>query len=256
MHIVSQLRDPHQGCQWDRAQTHSSLIPFVLEEANEVAHAIREGNKNNLKEELGDLLLQIMLHAQIAAEEEQFCLADIAKEISQKLIRRHPHVFQKTKAKNIKDIEKSWEEIKANEKPLAASNSPISDRLKLKIRSQNAINGAIIISKKVSKAGFQWPSIDYIWNKFNEEIDEFQEALTSKKNLDAQAELGDVIFTLINIAQWHNLSPEEGLAGTNQRFLERFSFIEKSLNGKIMGNSFQQLKSLWYQAKQNINSKD
>ena len=146
VNIVEQLRDPINGCPWDIEQTHTSLISFVLEEAHEVTHAIRAKNATNLKEELGDLLLQIILHAQIAKEKESFDLLDIAEGITTKLIRRHPHIFQEKEKLSIDEVKLQWEKIKLKENTLTTSNSPVSDQLKTKMQSQSAINGAIHIS--------------------------------------------------------------------------------------------------------------
>ena len=148
LEVVSDLRDPINGCPWDLKQTHLSLIPYVLEEAYEVAHAIREENPNELKEELGDLLLQIILHAQIAKEKNLFDMTDIIDIITEKLIRRHPHVFLNKARVSIKDVEESWEKIKNEERPLINSKTPISDRLKLKIRPQPSTKAALVISNK------------------------------------------------------------------------------------------------------------
>ena len=174
LEVVSDLRDPINGCPWDLKQTHLSLVPYVLEEAYEVAHAIREDNPDELKEELGDLLLQVILHAQIAKEKNLFDITDIIDIITEKLIRRHPHVFQNKAKVSIKEVEDSWEKIKNNEKPLNNSKTPISDRLKLKIRPQPSTKAALIISKKASKNGFEWENIDQIWDKLYEEFDKIQ----------------------------------------------------------------------------------
>ena len=250
--VVSALRDPSDGCPWDLKQTHLSLIPYVLEEAYEVAHAIRENNPNALKEELGDLLLQIILHAQLAKEKKLFDMTDIIDIITEKLIRRHPHVFQNKAKVSIKEVEECWEQIKNKERPLNNSKTPISDRLKIKIRPQPSIKAALIISQKVSKNGLEWQNSDQIWDKLYEELDELKDAL--KENKDPESELGDVLFTLINIAIWNNLSMEEGLAKTNQKFLERFSYIEENIEGKLHQQSKNKLDNYWELAK--INLKD
>tara|TARA_Y100001968_G_scaffold212345_1_gene195506 strand:+ start:79800 stop:80609 length:810 start_codon:yes stop_codon:yes gene_type:complete len=247
--IVSELRDPEIGCPWDLEQTHSSLIPFVIEEAYEVADAIREHNKNNLLEELGDLLLQVILHAQIATENNHFCFDDVVKEITNKLIRRHPHVFEKKEKIDKKEVSKIWEEIKLSEQKYSLSKSPISDRLRVKTRSQSPIKGAIHISKKAADAGFEWKTINEVWNKYDEEVKELKEALKSKDKINAEKELGDVLFTLINIARWYKLDPDEGLAKTNTTFLNRFAFIESQLEGDINHQSISNLRKLWEKAK-------
>ena len=249
VNIVAQLRDPQNGCPWDLEQTHSSLIPCVLEEAHEVADAIRHGDDNHLSEELGDLLLQVVLHAQIASEEGRFNLEDIARGISAKLIRRHPHVFADAVANDSETVRQNWESIKASEQPSAASSSPLSDRLRSKIRGQPALAGAMAISKKVANVGFEWNTIDGVWGKVQEELEELKEAIAHQDQAHAQTELGDVLFTLVNVARWCKLSPEEGLAGTNQRFLDRFSRVEAALDGQLAGQSLAELEQLWQAAK-------
>ena len=242
--VVAQLRDPQDGCPWDLGQTHRSLVPYVLEEAHEVADAIRHGSDADLEDELGDLLLQVVLHAQIAREEQRFDLDSIARAVSAKLIRRHPHVFGGTP--------RSWDAIKAEEKGHKAANSssPLSDHLADKVRGLSALAGAMAISRKAAKAGFEWNDIDGVWGKVNEELEELKEAVASGDKRHAQEELGDVLFTLVNVARWCGLDPEEGLAGTNRRFLDRFSRVETALNGDLQGRSIQELEQHWQQAKQ------
>ena len=250
--IVSTLRDPINGCPWDVKQTHLSLIPYVLEEAHEVAHAIREENPNELKEELGDLLLQIILHAQIAKEKNLFDITDIIEIITEKLIRRHPHVFKNKEKVSIKAVQDSWEKIKNEERQLNNSKTPVSDRLKLKIRSQPSIKAALIISKKASQTGLEWGEIDDIWKKLYEELEELKDELKGNKTSKAEGELGDVLFTLINIARWNKLSIDEGLAKTNQRFLERLAYIEKNIEGELNSQSKEKLEKYWKLAKMNL----
>ena len=246
--VVAQLRDPQDGCPWDLEQTHRSLVPYVLEEAHEVADAIRHGSDADLEDELGDLLLQVVLHAQIAREEQRFDLDSIARAISAKLVRRHPHVFGGTP--------RSWDAIKAEEKGHQAttSSSPLSDHLADKVRGLSALAGAMAISRKAAKAGFEWDDIDGVWGKVNEELEELKEAVASGDQRHAQEELGDVLFTLVNVARWCGLDPEEGLAGTNRRFLDRFSRVETALSGDLQGRSIQELEQHWQQAKQAIRS--
>ena len=250
--VVSALRDPLHGCPWDLQQTHLSLIPYVLEEAHEVAHAIRENNPNELKEELGDLLLQIILHAQIAKEKNLFDITDVIEIITKKLIRRHPHVFQNKEKISVKEVQSSWEKIKNIEKPLNNSKKPVSDRLKLKIRPQPSIKAALIISKSASQNGFEWEKIDDIWNKFYEELEELKDALKKNKPSQSEGELGDVLFTLINIAHWHKLSIEEGLAKTNRKFIERLAYIEKNIEGELHSQPKEKLAKYWKLAKINL----
>ena len=256
--LVARLRDPAEGCPWDLEQTHQSLTPYVLEEAHEVADAIRHGDDQHLKEELGDLLLQVVLHARIAEEDNRFNLNAVAAGISDKLIRRHPHVFADAEARDSAAVRISWEAIKAQEragaKAAAVSASPLSDQLASKVRGQPAVSAAMTISRKAAKAGFEWEDIAGVWSKVNEELEELKDAICSGDKAHAQEELGDVLFTLVNVARWCEISPEEGLAGTNQRFLDRFSRVEAALDGDLEGHSIQKLEELWQQAKQAIRS--
>ena len=263
--VVAQLRDPAIGCPWDLEQTHASLVPYVLEEAHEVADAIRHGDDAHLAEELGDLLLQVVLHAQIGAEAGRFDLETIARGISDKLIRRHPHVFGDNAADlanrgadgDPEAVKRGWEAIKAREKgdTLAAgatTANPLSDRLASKVRGQPALAGAMTISKKAAAAGFEWEDMAGVWAKVHEELDELKDAVASGDKAHAQAELGDVLFTLVNVARWCGVDPEAGLAGTNRRFLDRFSRVEAALSGNLQGRSIGELEGLWRQAKAQI----
>ena len=251
--VVSRLRDPDGGCPWDLEQTHASLVPYVLEEAHEVAEAIRHGDKAHLKEELGDLLLQVVLHAQIAQERNRFAFSDVAEGISEKLIRRHPHVFSDAVASDSAAVKETWEAIKATERgEQPPSASPLSDALAAKVRGMPALAGAMTISKKAAKAGFEWDDMAGVWAKVHEELDELKEAVISGNQSHAQEELGDLLFTLVNVARWCGIAPEEGLAGTNRRFLDRFSRVEAALHGNLQGQSIDELEALWQQAKADI----
>ncbi len=256
INVVARLRDPNGGCPWDLEQTHASLVPYVLEEAHEVADAIRHGDDAHLKEELGDLLLQVVLHGQIAEEEERFDLGQIASAISEKLVRRHPHVFAGAEATDSAAVKASWEAIKAAEQAKDPSDppsaSPLSDRLAGKVRGQPALAGAMTISKKAAAAGFEWDDMAGVWEKVHEELDELKEAVASGNKVHAQEELGDVLFTLVNVARWCGIDPEAGLAGTNRRFLDRFSRVEAALGGDLQGRSIRELEGLWQKAKAEI----
>jgi len=279
--VVDRLRDPVHGCPWDLEQTHRSLIPYVLEEAHEVADAIRHGNDDHLAEELGDLLLQVVLHARIASESGRFDFAAVARGISGKLVRRHPHVFGTAEARDSAAVRVHWEAIKLQEQaerdqsqaataptanpasgaePLqaganpdspaaAAGPSPLSDRLAGKVRGLPALAGAMTISRKAAAAGFEWDTIDGVWAKVEEELGELQEAVASGDRGHAQEELGDVLFTLVNVARWGGLDPEEGLTGTNLRFLDRFRRVEAALGGDLSGRSIGELETHWRAAK-------
>ena len=252
--VVAQLRDPNQGCPWDLKQTHQTLIPYLLEEAHEVVDAIRHGDDRHLQEELGDLLLQVVLHAQLAQEQKRFDLDAVARGISDKLIRRHPHVFGDAEAFDSEAVSANWEIIKTAEKAERGeipfeSTSPLSDQLASKIRGQPALAGAMTLSRKAAKAGFEWDDIKGVWGKVHEELEELKEAVASGDQQHAQEELGDLLFTLVNVARWCDIKPEEGLASTNQRFLDRFSRVEAALGGQLQGHSISELEALWQQAK-------
>ena len=261
--VVARLRDPLQGCPWDLEQTHASLIPYVLEEAHEVADAIRHGDDRHLEEELGDLLLQVVLHARLAQERGSFDLEAIARAISAKLIRRHPHVFAPGApaatdgTADLASVRASWEAIKRQERQQAGVDpgaSPLSDRLAGQVRGQPALAAALRISRKAAAAGFEWDDLDGVWAKVHEELDELKEAVASGDRRHAQEELGDVLFTLVNVARWCALDPEEGLAGTNRRFLDRFSRVEAALGGDLSGRTLRELEAHWQQAKAAIRS--
>jgi XTP/dITP diphosphohydrolase len=284
--VVAQLRDPEIGCPWDLEQTHASLVPYVLEEAHEVADAIRHGDDAHLAEELGDLLLQVVLHAQIAREEGRFTLEQVARGVTDKLIRRHPHVFGEDAATlanrgrggDASAVRTSWEAIKAQEaassqpqsgqpEPGLPSGSPLSHQLARKVRGQPALAGAMTISRKAAAAGFEWDDLTGVWAKVHEELDELKEAVQhamqaaqaqaqpqadASARSHAEAELGDLLFTLVNVARWCRLDPEVGLAGTNRRFLQRFARVEAALGGELQGRSLGELEALWRQAKAEI----
>jgi len=260
--VVARLRDPQGGCPWDLEQTHASLVPYVLEEAHEVADAIRHGDDAHLAEELGDLLLQVLLHAQIASEQGRFDLSQIASGISAKLVRRHPHVFADAQAADSAAVKASWEAIKEAEQAQRVANnaieasspssSPLSDRLAGKVRGQPALAGAMTISKKAAAAGFEWDDMAGVWAKVHEELDELKEAVASGDRVHAQEELGDVLFTLVNVARWCGIDPEAGLAGTNRRFLDRFARVEAALGGDLTGRSISELEGHWRTAKAQI----
>jgi XTP/dITP diphosphohydrolase len=263
--VVDRLRDPETGCPWDLEQTHTSLIPYVLEEAHELADAIRHGDDHDLEEELGDLLLQVVLHARIASEAGRFDLAAVARGISAKLVRRHPHVFGQAEARDSAAVRASWEAIKAQEQadkqaargtatpdtptPAAASASPLSDRLASKVRGRSALAGAMTISKRAAAAGFEWDDVAGVWAKVHEELEELKQAVASGDRRHAEEELGDLLFTVVNVARWGGLDPEEGLAGTNRRFLDRFSRVEAALGGDLAGRSIVELERHWRAAK-------
>lgn len=245
--VVAKLRSPEGGCPWDLAQTPQSLTPYVIEEAYEVVDAIKSGDTSHICEELGDLLLQVVLQAQIASETQQFTLAEVAQGISEKLIRRHPHVFGDAEAKSIEEVRQTWEEIKAAEK--GETQPQLTTKLSSYARSLPPLTGAMKISQKAASVGFEWEDINGVWQKFEEELAEFKHALQHEGKAEQEAELGDILFTLINIARWTELDPAEALHGTNHRFIHRLQQLEKFADRPFSEYSLDELESLWQKAK-------
>lgn len=248
--VVARLRDPEQGCPWDREQTPTSLIPYVLEEAYEVVHALRQGHPSAIAEELGDLLLQVVLQAQIASESEQFDLATVAEGITEKLIRRHPHVFGEAIAETPEAVQATWQAIKASEKGEVAET--LTHRLSRYAATLPPLTAALKISQRAAQAGFEWPNLDGVWDKFEEELAELKEALDSGDRDHAEAELGDLLFSLVNIARWCQLDPVAALQGTNDRFVARFQKVEAAAGQPLDRLGIEALEKLWQQAKREL----
>jgi XTP/dITP diphosphohydrolase len=248
--VVAQLRSPSGGCPWDLAQTPQTLTPYVIEEAYEVVNAIRSGDKNAIAEELGDLLLQVVLQAQIAGEAGDFTLTEVTQAITEKLIRRHPHVFGDVQVQDAEEVHKNWEQIKAAEKGETASEAQLLSRKLMRYaRTLPPLMAGMKISQKAAAAGFEWEDVEGVWAKFREELAEFQQAIEQKDKAEQEAELGDLLFTLINIARWYKLDPSDALQGTNQRFIQRLAKMEAIADRPLSDYGLEQLETLWQQAK-------
>jgi len=248
--VVAQLRSLEGGCPWDLEQTPETLIPYVIEEAYETVDAIRSGNSAAICEELGDLLLQVVLQAQIASEAGHFTLQDVAQGISEKLIRRHPHVFGDVEVQTIAELHQNWEKIKAVEKGEDPSvTKPLSQQLNRYARSLPPLTASMKMSQKAAGAGFEWENIDGVWAKFHEELAEFREAIASDDKAHQESELGDLLFTIINIARWYQLDPSAALQGTNQRFIQRLQLMETVADRPLEDYTLAELETLWQQAK-------
>lgn len=257
--VVAQLRSPDGGCPWDLEQTPESLMPYVIEEAYETVDAIRQGDPKAIADELGDLLLQVVLQAQIAQEYGQFDLATVAEGITRKLIRRHPHVFGEVNVENVADVHANWERIKAAEEhaddpdavslDTAPQSTAVTPRLQRYARSLPPIMAAMKISVRSAEVGFEWETIDGVWEKFHEELDEFQTAIASESKARQQEELGDLLFGLINIGRWLGLDPAEALQGTNDRFIKRFAQVEAFADRPLADYTIEELEAFWQQAK-------
>ncbi len=216
--ISARLRAP-DGCPWDRKQTHRSLRPFVLEEAYETVDAIERGGPGDLAEELGDLLLQIILHAQLAAEEGVFDLTDVYRSIGAKIVRRHPHVFGDVQVAGVEQVLANWETIKATERSAAGTTAGPFDGI---ARALPALPGSREIQERASALGWDWPSVDGVWEKIAEELDELRAADGHEERVH---ELGDVLFAVVNLGRWLKLDPEEALRTANRRWIDRFTAV-------------------------------
>jgi XTP/dITP diphosphohydrolase len=255
--VVAKLRSPDGGCPWDLAQTHESLIPYVIEEAYEVVDAIQGGDSKAIAEELGDLLLQVVLHSQIGKEANTFAIAEVAEGIAQKLIRRHPHVFGDLQTDDIQEIHQNWEKIKAEEKGEdLAQTQKLSYKLKRYARSLPPLMAGLKISQKAAEQGFEWENADGVWAKFHEELEELHQAIEHESKENQQAELGDLLFTLINVARWYDLDPSEALQSTNRKFIQRLekieSFIGNQSDRPISSLTPEELDRFWKLAKEKL----
>ena len=251
--VIAKLRSPDGGCPWDLAQTQETLIPYVIEEAYEVVDAIRSGNQDAIAEELGDLLLQVVLQSQVASDEGKFTLKEVAQGITEKLIRRHPHVFGDVEVQNAEEVHQNWEKIKAAEKgetPEAAQL--LSRKLSRYARTLPPLTAGMKISQKAAAAGFEWDNVEGVWAKFEEELAELKEALATEDKAHQEAELGDLLFTIINVARWHDLDPTAALQGTNQRFIQRLQKMEVFADRPLTDYTIEELENFWQQAKAQI----
>lgn len=219
---ISTLRGPN-GCPWDKKQTHASLKPYFVEETYEALQAIDDQDDEELKSELGDVLLQIGLHAQIANETSRFNIDDVCNAITEKLIRRHPHVFSDVTVSGVDEVLTNWEAIKAIEKPKEARNQSAIGEVP---SSLPALLLALKVSKKAAKLGFEWQDIHGVLDKMREEISELEAALSDGRTEDIEDELGDLLFTIVNVARWAKVDPEESLRRMVMRFRSRFSAME------------------------------
>jgi XTP/dITP diphosphohydrolase len=253
--VVAQLRNPDGGCPWDLAQTPETLIPYIIEEAYETVYAIRQGEKGAIAEELGDLLLQVVLQAQIASEAQQFSFTDVANSITQKLIRRHPHVFGDVQVNSVEEVYANWAQIKAEEKGESPDvEKPLSQKLERHTRRLPPLMAGLKLSEKAAAAGFEWPDMDGVWAKFYEELAEFQEALLQGDRTEQEAELGDLLFTLVNIARWCQIDPAAALHLTNIKLIERIRAIEGQTTTPLSEHTPKALDELWQSAKQALKS--
>lgn len=247
--IIAQLRGPN-GCPWDKKQTHQSLKKYLIEESYELLEAIEEDDIDHMIEELGDVLLQVMLHSQIGEDEGMFSIDDVIESISDKMIRRHPHVFGDQKISDAEEVLANWNEIKAEEKGEVKGKTSILDKVG---KGLPAIIRAYNLQNHAAKLGFDWNHAEEAWQKVHEEIEEFQVEMTNGNKVQQLSELGDLLFAVINTARLLSIHPEEALEMANQKFIRRFTYIEEHVekSGKPF-NEFQleELDEIWNKAKQ------
>lgn len=253
--IMAQLRDPDHGCPWDIEQDFSTILPFTIEETYEVADAIRQGDMNALKEELGDLLLQVVFLSQIASDKKLFCFEDVVEGISTKLISRHPHIFGTETAKeaeDAEDVKKIWEQQKSREKPALKSGLLADVPLAFP-----ALMRAQKLQKQAAKIGFDWPDCQAVFEKLQEEVAETSQALEEHVQSPSPAtlahleeEIGDLLFVAVNLARKAGLSAEDTLMKANCKFTNRFNYVEQQYEKNKENSSLEQLEIYWQQAKQ------
>jgi MazG family protein len=248
--IIARLRAP-DGCPWDREQTHLTLRRHLIEESYEVVDAIEQGDDADLQEELGDLLMQPVMHAQLAAEENRFDITGVLDGICDKLVRRHPHVFGETQVSDSGEVLRNWDAIKKAEKSGKAQSASTSilDGLP---KSLPSLSLALEVSKKAAKAGFEWPDAAGVLAKLREEVEELEAAIASGERNHIAAELGDLLFTAVNIARWNKIDPELALRDMVTRFKARFAHMEATARGQsraLEALTPQEWDALWNTAK-------
>lgn len=242
--VIATLRGPG-GCEWDQAQTHETLREYLLEEAYETIEAIDEQDDEAMIEELGDVLLQVMLHSQIGEDVGYFTVDDVIKGITKKMIYRHPHVFEGSDG----DVTKSWDELKRMEKGLDSNRTFLLDSIS---KSLPSLARADAIQKKVAKVGFDWDDVQGTWEKIEEEINEVQEAIEEGKEKRIEEEFGDVLFSIVNLARYYKVNPELALNRTNKKFITRFTYVEEKLaeaNKEWEETTLEEMDYYWEQAK-------
>jgi MazG family protein len=259
--LQARLRAPN-GCPWDREQTHSSLRTYLIEEAYEVLDALESGDDAKFAEEMGDLLLQIVFHSQIASEEARFTIADVIREIHQKMVRRHPHVFGEKRAKNAAEVLENWEEIKSEERRVKRENA--LDQAKQKESPESLLAGVprglpaalegFQLTRRAARIGFDWDDTEGIFEKIREEGAELRHALETKDQRRIEEEIGDLLFAAVNLARFVQVDPEIALRKANAKFASRFRAMERLArdNGReLAGIPRPEMEALWETVKRN-----
>ncbi|WJR74973.1 nucleoside triphosphate pyrophosphohydrolase [Bradyrhizobium sp. NP1] len=256
--VMAALRTPVTGCPWDLEQDFSSIAPYTIEEAYEVADAIARGDLDDLKDELGDLLLQVVYHARMAEEEKAFDFGDVVESITRKMIRRHPHVFgDENGAVTSQHVASNWQRIKAEEKAERAARRPAEESTHTSLLAsvkagQPALARALELQRKASTVGFDWNDPRAVLAKIREEADEIEAALDRNDKAEMFEETGDLLFVLVNLARHVGANPEMALRAANAKFERRFAYIERALAAKgrtLEGATLEEMDALWNEAK-------
>jgi MazG family protein len=242
--IMARLRDPEGGCPWDLEQNFATIAPYTIEEAYEVADAIARKDMGALREELGDLLLQVVFHAQMAQEAGDFAFEDVARAINEKMIRRHPHVFGEVDIASADAQVENWEVIKEAERQKKAENASILADIPAALP---ALMRAEKLQKRAARVGFDWEDAGGVIEKIREELAECEAALTDKAALSE--EIGDLLFAVANLARFEGIDPEEALRGANRKFTRRFGHIEATLGAGLKEAGIAEMERLWNEAK-------
>jgi nucleoside triphosphate diphosphatase len=258
LEIMAALRTPGTGCPWDLEQNFASIAPYTIEEAYEVADAIARGDLEDLRDELGDLLLQVVFHARMAEEQNSFSFGDVVEAITRKMVRRHPHIFAGRDGRlTPPDVRGTWERIKVEEKAERAARRPRHETVHQSLLSgvkvgQPALARAMELQRKASSVGFDWNDPHAVLRKIREEADEIEAALDGGDADELADETGDLLFALVNLARHLGADPEMSLRGTNAKFERRFGYIERMLAAKgrsLEGASLAEMDALWNEAK-------
>jgi tetrapyrrole methylase family protein / MazG family protein len=247
LEVMARLRGDN-GCPWDKEQSHTSLRSFLLEESHELLDALDQGNAQKIREELGDLLHQIIFHCQIAAEIGAFTAEDVARDLKNKMVRRHPHVFSGKALPDSETVLKQWAEIKAAEKEGEATKSALGNLPK----SMPALARAQTITERASQVGFDWPDVAPVWRKVEEELTELKAACSFGDKQRTAEELGDLLFSLVNLSRFLGLQSEDALAQATERFIKRFRHVEtrlRDLGTRPAASSLEVMDNLWNEAK-------
>lgn len=258
--VMTCLRTPEHGCPWDLQQNLNSLIPYTIEEAYEVAAAIVDGDKGDIQGELGDLLFQVIFYAQLTDESGWYHFDDVAEFAAEKLMRRHPHVFGEIPKQSVDEIKGQWEAIKKQERAKKNSNNTVFSDIPSNLPSMLR---AFKIQKRCASVGFDWDNPEPVMSKVIEEVEEVREVLHERKRAETQdrleEEIGDLLFAVVNLSRHAKVNPESALQKANQKFMNRFQYVEQAVkreNGDISDYSLEMLESFWQEAKTELKKHD